>query len=248
MPRKLKRLENLSNPDRKITHTIGGRAESSDRSFEVINPSTAAPFTHCPDASEDQLNRAVQVAREAFPGWSYLSLQTRRKYLHKFAARLRDYADDLASVITREQGKPLSNSMREIGMTASSLEAMSNIKVKDQVLRDDGKNRISLHFRPIGVVGAITPWNVPLGLAAHKIAQGLIAGNTMVLKPSPYTPIATLLLGELSRDILPPGVLNILGGSNQFGQLLVEHPGIDKITFTGSVATGNASWQARPAR
>jgi acyl-CoA reductase-like NAD-dependent aldehyde dehydrogenase len=238
MPRKLKRLENLSNPDRKITHTIGGRAESSDRSFEVINPSTAAPFTHCPDASEDQLNRAVQVAREAFPGWSYLSLQTRRKYLHKFAARLRDYADDLASVITREQGKPLSNSMREIGMTASSLEAMSNIKVKDQVLRDDGKNRISLHFRPIGVVGAITPWNVPLGLAAHKIAQGLIAGNTMVLKPSPYTPIATLLLGELSRDILPPGVLNILGGSNQFGQLLVEHPGIDKITFTGSVATG----------
>ena len=238
MPRKLKRLENLSNPDRKITHTIGGRPETSDSSFEVINPSTATPFTRCPDASEDQLDRAVQAARAAFSAWSHLTFKERRRYLHKFAARVRDYADDLAPVITREQGKPLSNSVRELAMTAHSLEAMANIKVKDQVLRDDDKNRISLHFRPIGVVGAITPWNVPLGLAAHKIAQGLIAGNTMVLKPSPYTPVATLLLGELSRDILPPGVLNILGGGNQLGQLLVEHPGFDKITFTGSVATG----------
>jgi acyl-CoA reductase-like NAD-dependent aldehyde dehydrogenase len=90
----------------------------------------------------------------------------------------------------------------------------------------------------MGVVGAITPWNVPVGLAAHKIAQGLIAGNTMVLKPSPYTPLSTLLLAELSRDILPTGVFNVLGGGNALGQQLTEHPGIDKITFTGSVATG----------
>jgi acyl-CoA reductase-like NAD-dependent aldehyde dehydrogenase len=238
MPRKLKRLENLSSPERKITHTIAGKPETSDASFEVINPSTATAFTRCPDASEDQLNRAVQAARGAFSEWSGLSFKERRKYLRKLAARVRDYADDLAAVITREQGKPLSNSTREVAMTANSLEAMSDIKVKDQVLRDDGKNRFSLHFRPVGVVGAITPWNVPLGLAAHKIAQGLIAGNTMVLKPSPYTPIATLLLGELSRDMLPAGVLNILGGSDRFGQLLVEHSGIDKVTFTGSVATG----------
>lgn len=153
MPRKLKRLENLSNPERKITHTIGGRAESSDRSFEVINPSTATSFTRCPDASEDQLDRAVDAAHAAFAEWGSLSFKARRKYLHKFAARVRDYADDLAAVITREQGKPLSNSVREVAMAARSLEAMSDIKVKDQVLRDDGKNRFSLHFRPIGVVG-----------------------------------------------------------------------------------------------
>ena len=90
----------------------------------------------------------------------------------------------------------------------------------------------------MGVVGAITPWNVPVGLAAHKIAQGLVAGNTMVLKPSPYTPLATLLLGELSRDILPPGVFNVVAGGNDLGQWLTEHPGIDRISFTGSVATG----------
>jgi acyl-CoA reductase-like NAD-dependent aldehyde dehydrogenase len=238
MPRRLKSLRDLANPERAVTHTISGRGEGSESSFEVINPSTAAPLARCPDASTDQLNRAVAAARAAFAGWSALSFAERRRYLHKFAARVRDYADDLAAVITREQGKPLSNSAREVAGTANSLEAMSNIKIKDQVLRNDGKNHISLQFRPMGVVGAITPWNVPVGLAAHKIAQGLIAGNTMVLKPSPYTPLATLLLGELSRDILPPGVLNVLAGGNELGQWLTEHAGIDKISFAGSVATG----------
>jgi acyl-CoA reductase-like NAD-dependent aldehyde dehydrogenase len=238
MPRRLKSLRDLASPERAVTHTIDGRGESSDNSFEVVNPSTAAAFARCPDASKDQLDRAVAAARRAFAEWSAHSFAERRKYLHKLAARVRDYADDLAMVITREQGKPLSNSAREVAGTANSLEAMSNIKIKDQVLRNDGKNHISLQFRPMGVVGAITPWNVPVGLAAHKIAQGLIAGNTMVLKPSPYTPLATLLLGELARDILPAGVLNVLSGGNELGQRLTEHPGIDKISFTGSVATG----------
>ena len=174
----------------------------------------------------------------AFGHWSQLSFSDRRRYLHKFAARVRDYAQELATVITREQGKPLSNAVREMAGTAHSLREMANLKVKDQVLRNDGKNVITLHYRPMGVVGAITPWNVPVGLAAHKIAQGLIAGNTMVLKPSPYTPLATLLLGEMSRDILPPGVFNVVAGGNDLGQWLTEHPGIDRISFTGSVATG----------
>ena len=238
MPRRLKSLRDLADPARKMTHTIAGKGERSVSSFEVINPSTAAPFANCPDASAEQLDDAIKAARRAFAEWSQLSFTDRRKFLHKFAARVRDYADDLAAVITREQGKPLSNSVREVAGTANSLEAMSNIKIKDQVLRNDGKNRITLQFRPLGVVGAITPWNVPVGLAAHKIAQGLLAGNTMVLKPSPYTPLATLLLGELSRDLLPPGVFNVLGGGDDLGQRLTEHPGIDKITFTGSVATG----------
>ncbi len=238
MPRKPKSLSDLANPERKLTHTIDGRGEGSQSSFEVINPSTGAPFAHCPDASKEQLDRAVAAARGAFAEWSRRSFAERRRFLHKFAARVRDYADELATVITREQGKPLSNSAREIVGTAHSLEAMSNIKVKDQVLRNDGKNRITLQYRPLGVIGAITPWNVPVGLASHKIAQGLLAGNTMVLKPSPYTPLATLLLGELSRDILPPGVFNVVAGGNALGQGLTEHSGIDRISFTGSVATG----------
>jgi acyl-CoA reductase-like NAD-dependent aldehyde dehydrogenase len=107
-------------------------------------PATAAAFARCPDASKDQLDRAVAAARRAFAEWSKHSFSERRKYLNKLAARVRDYGDELAKVITREQGKPLSNSVREVAGTANSLEAMANIKVKDQILRNDGKNHISL--------------------------------------------------------------------------------------------------------
>ena len=238
MPRRLKALNDLASADHKMTHTIDGHGEDSPAAFEVINPSTAAPFAQCPDATPEQLDRGVAAACKASAGWSRLSFSDRRRQLHKLAARVRDYADDLAKVITREQGKPLSNATREVASTANSLQNMANLRVKDQILRDDGNNRISLHYRPLGVVGAITPWNVPAALAAHKIAQALITGNTLVLKPSPYTPFATLLLGEMSRDLLPPGVLNVLAGGNDLGQRLVEHPGIDKVSFTGSVATG----------
>jgi acyl-CoA reductase-like NAD-dependent aldehyde dehydrogenase len=238
MPRKLKALENIAHLEHTFTHTIDGKADRGARFFDVLNPSTAASFAQCPDATREQLDRAVASARRAFAMWSQLSFSDRRKYLHKFAARVQDYAQELATVITREQGKPLSNAVREMAGTVHSLREMANLKVKDQVLRNDAKNIITLHYRPMGVVGAITPWNVPVGLAAHKIAQGLVAGNTMVLKPSPYTPLATLLLGELSRDILPPGVFNVVAGGNDLGQWLTEHPGIDRISFTGSVATG----------
>ncbi len=231
-------LSNLADLDRGLTQTIDGKGETSPKSFEVINPSTAAAFARCPDATRDQLDRSVAAARRAFPAWAQKSFAERREYLNKFAARVRECADDIAGVITKEQGKPLSGSIREMAGTAHSLEAMGKLELKDEVLRDDGKNRFTLHYHPMGVVGAITPWNVPVGLAAHKIAQALISGNTMVLKPSPYTPLATLLLGEISRDILPPGVFNVVAGGNDLGQWLTEHPGVDKITFTGSVATG----------
>ncbi|HEV2570759.1 MAG TPA: aldehyde dehydrogenase family protein [Beijerinckiaceae bacterium] len=221
-----------------FTHTIDGKAVPATATFGVINPATEQTFAQCPDASREQFEQAVTAARKAFPAWSRLSFGERRAYLHKLAKAVRDNAETIAALITREQGKPLSNALREMAGTAHSLEAMSNIEVKDEVLRDDGKNKISLHFRPMGVVGAITPWNVPVGLASHKIAQALIAGNTMVLKPSPYTPLSTLLIGELSRDILPPGVFNVVAGGNDLGKWMTEHPGIDRISFTGSVATG----------
>lgn len=238
MPRKLKRLEDIASEGHKFTQTIDGKSEKSEASFEVINPSTAQAFARCPDASPAQLERAIAAARTAFGPWSRLSFPERKRYLTNFAARVQDYASELATVITREQGKPFSQAQREMVGTVHSLTEMSKLKVKDQVLRNDGKNVISLTYKPLGVVGAITPWNVPVGLAAHKIAQALIAGNTMVLKPSPYTPLATLLLGELSLDMLPPGVFNVVAGGNDLGQKLVEHPGIDRVSFTGSVATG----------
>ncbi|HVV92344.1 MAG TPA: aldehyde dehydrogenase family protein [Hyphomicrobiales bacterium] len=222
----------------RFTHTIDGKAEASAETFGVINPSTAAVFAQCPDATREQLDRAVAAARRAFADWSRLSFAERRGYLRRLAAKVRENGPELAALITREQGKPLSNAVGEVAGTAMSLEKMAEIELNDEVLRDDGKRRFTLHYRPMGVVGAIAPWNVPLALAAHKIAQALYAGSTLVLKPSPYTPLSTLLMGEISREVMPPGVFNVLGGGNALGQWLTEHPGVDKITFTGSVATG----------
>ncbi len=222
----------------RFAHTIDGRAEDSGRSFEVINPATEQPFARCPDASREQLDRAVDAARRAFPAWSALSFAERRERLARFAQALRQAADEIAPVLVREQGKPLAMARGEVMFAAHHLEDMCDMEVKSEVLKDDGKNRIELHYRPIGVVGAITPWNVPLGLASHKIAHGLYAGNTMILKPSPYTPLATLMMGAAVRETLPPGVLNIVAGGNELGQWMTEHPDIDRITFTGSVATG----------
>jgi len=222
-----------------FTHTINGKAETSDRAFDVINPATAQPFAKCPDASREQLDRAVAAARRAFDPWRKLSFADRRKLIADFAHGLAARIDEIGPVLTREQGKPLGQAKWEIGGGVHELEAMCAIDFKpEQLIRNDGKHKVELVYHPLGVVGAITPWNFPIILAAHKIAHGLYAGNTMVLKPSPYTPLATLLMGEVARDTLPPGVLNTIAGGNDLGQWITEHAGIDRISFTGSVATG----------
>jgi acyl-CoA reductase-like NAD-dependent aldehyde dehydrogenase len=220
------------------THTIDGRAETSDKSFDVINPATGAPFAQAPDASREQLDRAVAAARAAFPAWAAKSFAERRAAIAAFAHGLAARIDEIGPVLTREQGKPVGQAKWEIGGAVHELEAMCTEELTSELIRNDGKHRVELVYHPIGVVGAIAPWNFPIILAAHKIAHGLYAGNTMVLKPSPYTPLATLLMGEVARETLPRGVLNTLSGGNELGQWMTEHPGIDRISFTGSVPTG----------
>lgn len=221
-----------------FTHTIDGKAETSERSLDVVNPATAQPFAKFPDASREQLDRAVTAARRAFGPWSRKSFVERREAIAAFARALATRIDEIGPFLTREQGKPLAQAKWEIGGAVHELEALCELKLEPQVIRNDGKHRVELIYHPLGVVGAITPWNFPIILAAHKIAHGLYAGNTMVLKPSPYTPLATLLMGEAARDTLPPGVLNVLAGGNELGAWMTEHPGIDRISFTGSVSTG----------
>jgi len=115
---------------------------------------------------------------------------------------------------------------------------MAAIAIPVETLVENAERHIELRYRPLGVVGIITPWNAPINLAAGPLTAALYTGNTVVLKPSPYTPLCTLRLGELLRDVFPPGVLNVLAGGDELGQWMTEHPGIDKISFTGSVATG----------
>jgi acyl-CoA reductase-like NAD-dependent aldehyde dehydrogenase len=221
-----------------VRHLVNGRLADSEQYFDVINPSTGMTFAQCPEASQAQLDEAVVAARRAQPEWSMLAFAQRRERLHGLAGVLRTHQAELAALITLEQGKPLPKATDEVMRAASQIERVASIPLEHEVLRDDAQGRIELHYRPLGVVGAITPWNMPIVLAIPKITHALYTGNTVVLKPSPYTPLATLRLGELARDLFPAGVLNILAGGNDFGRWMSEHPDIDKISFTGSIPTG----------
>ena len=221
-----------------FTHTIDGRGSSSEASFDVINPATAVAFARCPDASRAQLDAAVAAAKRAFAGWSALSFEERRDYLNRFGKAFKERVEELVPLLVREQGKPLAAARAELSYTPLQIEKLCSLEVRNEMLRDDHQGRVELRYRPLGVVGIITPWNVPISIAVGRIAQALYTGNTAIQKPSPYTPLTTLKMGEITRDVLPPGVLNIIAGGDDLGPWMTAHPGIDKISFTGSVATG----------
>jgi acyl-CoA reductase-like NAD-dependent aldehyde dehydrogenase len=217
---------------------IDGEAVSSGQLLDVINPATGAVFAQCPAATKAHLDRAVDAARRAFTTWRETTYAERTALIKKMAQVLRDNQDMLARLLTLEQGKPLSQARDEIGRAASQSEGMVQIAIQAEKIEENEQRRIELHYYPLGVVGIITPWNAPINLAAGPLTSALYTGNTVVLKPSPYTPLCTLKIGELIKDIFPRGVVNVLAGGDELGQWMTEHWGIDKISFTGSVATG----------
>jgi acyl-CoA reductase-like NAD-dependent aldehyde dehydrogenase len=195
-------------------------------------------FARCPAAGRDALDRAVAAAHRAFPDWAANSYEERATALKRFSQRLREEQNALAELLTREQGKPFSQSVAEIDRGAAQSDGMVGSEIAVETLVDDDDRHIELRYRPLGVVGVITPWNAPVNLALGPLVSALYTGNTVVLKPSPYTPLTTLKLGELLRETLAAGVANVLAGGDELGQWMTEHKGIDKISFTGSVATG----------
>ncbi len=226
-----------------FTMIINGKAVSTNRTFPVINPATGEVFAEAPECSMAQLDAAMDSAQAAFRLWQK-DETLRRQALRDCAAVMRAHTDELADIFTREQGRPLPGAKDEVGWAAGDLEVFAAMEIPCDILQDDEDLRVELHRKPHGVVGAIVPWNFPLGMAAWKIGQSLVTGNTIVLKPSPYTPLATLKLGELLRDVLPPGVLNIVSGGNDLGAAMTTHPIPRKVTFTGSIATGKKVAQA----
>jgi len=224
--------------ERIFQHTIDGRAAPAVGRFDVVNPATAEVFAQAPDATREQLDQTVAAARRAQPAWAALALNERRRRLLALGDALLAHQDELATLITLEQGKPLARSRDEVARAATQLQRLVTLELPVEVMKDDASGRIELHHRPLGVVGAITPWNMPLVLSVPKAVHALYMGNTVVIKPSPYTPLAALRLGEIARDLFPPGVLNVVAGGNELGRWMTEHEGFDKISFTGSVATG----------
>jgi acyl-CoA reductase-like NAD-dependent aldehyde dehydrogenase len=220
-----------------LTMTIGGEAAPTEASFDVINPAKGAAFAAAPDCTSEQLDAAFESASKAYRDWK-LDESARRAALLAAADALMGAAGDIAPILTAEQGKPLGEANIEVFGAAIWFQYYANLEVPREVIQDDDSAFAEVVRRPLGVVAAITPWNFPLILASWKIAPALMAGNTMVLKPSPFTPLATLKVGEILRGVLPDGVLNVVTGGDSLGAKMTSHPVPRKISFTGSVETG----------
>jgi acyl-CoA reductase-like NAD-dependent aldehyde dehydrogenase len=220
--------------------TIDGETVSAPGQIEVINPAKAQVFATVPAAGPDQLERAAGAAQRAAKAWRAVALAQRQEYVLRMVAVVRDHINELAMLLTLEQGKPLGNARGGINSGLRYCEQYAAMDLPVEVIRDDEDERIEIHRVPVGVVGAITAWNYPLLLALWKIGPALVAGNPVIVKPSPYTPVATLRLGELAQQVLPPGVLQVLAGGDDLGRALTSHPLISKISFTGSERTGKA--------
>jgi len=230
--------------DREYFLTIGGELERAANNGTVLNPATEQMIAKFPMASRQQLDKAVAAAKSAFGAWSCTPLAERQHRVKALGDVLNENKDELVELLVTEQGKSRDGAEWEIGGAIHWCFEIAKQSLEDEVIEDDSGNVVVSRYTPIGVVGAITPWNFPVLLAVWKIAPALLAGNTLVLKPSPFTPLCTLWLGELASRVLPNGVLNVISGDNDLGQWITEHPDIGKISFTGSTATGKRVMQS----
>lgn len=224
--------------DGDFSMTIGGLSVESEARIAVLNPANEEVVGYAPDISRLQFDDAVAAARAAFLVWRQTPLNERRKAVECFASIIAEHSDELSHLFTLEQGRPLDKARTEVDTSAFWASAIAAQEIPVRLLEDNETNRTEIRHIPIGVVGAIVPWNFPLMLGIWKISAALLTGNTIIVKPSPFTPLCMLKLGELMRDKLPKGVFNVISGSDQVGPWMTEHPGIDKISFTGSSATG----------
>jgi betaine-aldehyde dehydrogenase len=214
--------------------------------LDVIDPSTVETIARVPDANPADIDRAVEAARTAFDAgpWKDATAQDRGRVLFRLAEIVRQRADELARLETRNTGKPIVEAEFDIADVATCFEYYGGLATKihgDVIPVPD--NAMSLALRePVGVAGAIVPWNYPLLMAAWKLAPAICAGCTAVLKPAEQTPLSALALASSFADAgLPPGVVNIVTGAGEVaGAAIVAHPAVDKIAFTGSVEVGKA--------
>lgn len=219
--------------------SIDGNLVEADDTFDVFNPATGAVLAKAPAATPAQLDQAIAGARAAFKGWSALGYDRRQQYLEAYADALEVHRDELARLLTLEQGKPLKTMAEpEVDQSISWIRQIAARRIPVEIVEENEDHLVELHHTPLGVVGAITPWNFPVLLALWKVAPALITGNTMVIKPSPFTPLSTLRFGQIAQSVLPPGVLSIISGGNELGPQMTAHPDIAKISFTGSTETG----------
>lgn len=225
---------------------IGGEKVPTSEYFEIRDPGNGELVGESPIATKDDLDNAVTAAREAYKSWSQSSDEERKAAVNRIADKIHEHMEELAELLTREQGKPLNGmgSRFELHGAEAWARHTGTLELPVEVLSDDESGRVELHRKPLGVVGSILPWNFPILIAIWHFVPAIRTGNTVVLKPSPHTPLSTIRLVGILNEVLPAGVLNVVAGKDDLGQMMTEHPGIQKIVFTGSCSTGKKVMQA----
>ena len=228
---------------------INGQPVTAAATLDVINPATEEVFARVPAGEASHVDAAVAAARAAFPAWSKTPDGERQQLLHAIGGLLEANMPELMQLVTQETGKPLGGlngvgAGMEVGGSIAWTHVTADLALPVEVIQDNADARIEVHRKPLGVVASITPWNWPLMIAIWHVIPALRAGNTVVIKPSELTPVATLRFVELANTLLPPGVLNIVTGGPVVGAAIAAHPGIDKIVFTGSTPTGKKIMQS----
>lgn len=227
---------------------IGGElVDGAGEPIEVVNPATEEILGAVSSATSAQVDAAVAAARGSFKAWRKTPAAERGEMLHALSTYIAERTDDLATTLTREGGKPLVENRDEMGWSAACLDFYAELgrTEKGRVVPSGEAGQLSLVVKePYGVVAAIVPWNYPILLLMWKLAPALAAGNTVVVKPSPYTPLSTLALCDGFAKIFPPGVVNVVTGGVEAGEALTHSKDVALVAFTGSVETGKAVMRA----
>ncbi|KAF5636131.1 aldehyde dehydrogenase (NAD+) mitochondrial [Fusarium sp. NRRL 52700] len=222
----------------KFVNTVNGTSVTGEVT-QGTDPSTRKKLWDVPVASSEDIENAISAAKTAFKQWSKTSWSERQNALLDARDVLIYHKPALAQLITKEGGKPIQFATMEVEHSINFLQFNANQEpLQEQVIQDDDELRLTIREKPLGVIAAICPWNYPLVLSIAKVAAALITGNTIIVKPSPFTPYSILKVVELLQGVFPAGVLQALNGDDKLGPTLCQHPGVDKITFTGSTATG----------
>ncbi|MFC4594515.1 aldehyde dehydrogenase family protein [Sphingobium tyrosinilyticum] len=223
---------------------INGALVDGEAALEVLNPATGQVIASVQRASKAQAEQAIAAAKAAQPAWAATSIEERRAKLRQLADAIDARTDEIARTMTQEQGKPLTDAIGEIGYASLFARYFADMEIPVETVQDDEAYHIEVHYKPLGVVAGITPWNFPFLIPTYKLAPAVLLGNAFILKPAPTTPLVATILGEIASTIFPAGIVSVLVDDNDLGPLLSSHPDIAKISFTGSTATGKRILEA----
>ncbi|MDN4474017.1 aldehyde dehydrogenase family protein [Demequina zhanjiangensis] len=206
----------------------------------IPDAATREIIGYAPEHTVADLDAAIAAAKAAQPAWAALSHEERSTILHAIADDIEANAEELAQILSREQGKPLDgpNARFEVGACAVWTRSAADTVLEPEVVFEDGAARAEIHYDALGVVGAIGPWNWPMMITVWQVAPSLRMGNAVVVKPSEFTPLSVMALMEIFTRHLPDGLLTVISGGRDVGAAMAAHSGLDKIMFTGSTATG----------